>query len=140
MRYTFIFNGRSYDLPKYTQEINRKINEVNACNADERTQDMEKYKRMHQFILETIGSENALEIFNTDNLDEIDLNEITICYMSICNGYQRPLDEMKKRQSALTGFSEDDKQLIMELIRNAGAIQDLAKSTREKSGNFRVAK
>ncbi len=124
MVYALEYNGGSYELPKFTKSVSDKIEKINAQNENTRIPDMNKYKSMHEFICEMIGNENAAEIFETDQLDEIDLNDITICYLGICSGYEKPVNDFKKKSSAI---DERDRQFVLDLFKNAGNLKELEK-------------
>lgn len=124
MVYILEYNGSSYELPKFTKSVSDKIEKINTQNENTRIPDMNKYKSMHEFICEMIGNENAEAIFETDKLDEIDLNDITICYLGICAGYEKPVNDFKKRSSEI---DEKDKQFVIDLFKNAGNLKELEK-------------
>lgn len=124
MIYTLEYAGSSYELPKFTKSVSDKIGKINAQNENTRIPDMDKYKSMYEFICEMIGNENAAEIFETDQLDEIDLNDITVCYLGICAGYEKPVNDFKKKSSAI---DEKDKQFVLDLFKNAGNLKELEK-------------
>ena len=128
MQYTLIFNDVAYDLPKFTKSIRKEIEKLNINNANTSIDLDKRVKDMYLFIKDKIGEENALEIFGTDDLEEMDINEITLCYIGICDGYDRPMKEHEKNKSAFDNVSEDDRKLILEVLKNSGNIQNIAKS------------
>lgn len=92
MEYTIICNGRAYDLPKKTLKTAEAIERV--INFDASTAPIrEKYKTVYDFIKTAVGKENAAEILGGDNLDEIDLSEITLTFKKIVDAYEAPLAE-----------------------------------------------
>lgn len=124
MQYTLEFAGRSYDLPKFTKSVKDEISKIDARNADTRVNDTDKYKGMYNFIRKMIGADAALEIFETENLDEMDLNDITICFLGIGTGYDKPVNEYARGGNKI---SEEDKKLVLEVLKNSGNIQNLEK-------------
>lgn len=134
MEYTLIINGRSYDLPKFTKSVKNAIEKINSDNESKGLSDDEKYKRMYVFVKNIIGEENAMEIFETDNLDEMDLKLIGICYFEICNGYDRPEVEAR-RQASMSKISEEDRKLVMEVLKNSGNLQNLEKLMKQSNSN-----
>lgn len=72
---------------------------------------------MYDFVRKTVGSEAAMEIFETDNFEEVDLNVITISYLGIRTGYDRPLLQAKRAANSIA-IDENDKtvQTIMKIL------------------------
>lgn len=130
MQYSVIINNNSYELPKFTKAIKDEINKVNERNVSERVNDTDKYKGMYNFIRKCIGGEAAKEVFETENLDEMDLNEITICYLEICKAYDKPVVDANRSKHEI---SDSDKELVIELIKNAGNIGNLEKMLNKRA-------
>lgn len=134
MDYALEFNGRAYDLPKFTQSVSDEIGKINKRNEDPKVQDADKYKTMYDFIRKMVGSENAAEIFGTENVNEIDLNEITICYLGICNGYDKPVNEFKREKNQIgSQISEEDKRFVLEVLKNSSNLEKFAKMSNVKT-------
>lgn len=132
MEYTLIINGRSYDLPKFTKSVKNDIEKIITDNESKGLSDDEKYKRMYIFIKKMIGDKNAMEIFETTDLDEMDLKLIGICFYEICNEYDRPEIEAK-RNANMSKISEEDKTFVMDLFKNAGNIKTLENFIKQNS-------
>lgn len=137
MEYTLEYAGRSYDLPKFTTAVSNDISRINAQNVNSSMKDTEKYKNMYGFIRKMIGSENAMEIFGTENLDEMDLNDITICYLGICAGYEKPVNEFNRGNVQM---NEEDKQFVLDILKNAGNLKELERMVNSKQNASTVAR
>lgn len=92
MEYTIIVNGRSYDLPKKNISVMEKLDE--ALKVDSlRMNIRQKYERLHRFVKDIVGEENAKEIFGSDDLDNIDLSELSLTVLKINDAYDQPVSE-----------------------------------------------
>ena len=113
MQYELMYNNLGYPLPKYTAKISKEMEEIDKQNA---SQDR-KYKTMYDFVQKTVGPEASMEIFETDSFDEVDLNAITISYLGIRAGYDRPLLQAKRAANSIA-IDENDKtvQTIMKIL------------------------
>lgn len=123
MQYTLIMNNVSYDLPKFTQAVKAKIEKLNVMGGDPKISDSVRFKALHEFIQECIGKDNAYEIFESDVLDEIDVNLIAVCFIEICRAYDKPVQEAQRKSRA----SDEDVKLALEILKNSGNIQQLEK-------------
>ena len=112
-----MYNNLGYSLPKYTAKISKEMEEIDKQNASMSVSQDRKYKTMYDFVRKTVGSEAAMEIFETDNFDEVDLNAITISYLGIRAGYDRPLLQAKRAANSIA-IDENDKtvQTIMKIL------------------------
>ena len=117
MQYELVYNNLGYSLPKYTAKISKEMEEIDKQNASMSVSQDRKYKTMYDFVRKTVGSEAAMEIFETDNFDEVDLNAITISYLGIRAGCDRPLLQAKRAANSIA-IDENDKtvQTIMKIL------------------------
>ena len=139
MEYTLIYRGNSYELPKFTKKVKDKIDRISEQNESPSIKDYDKYKGMYDFIREMIGAEAALEIFETDDIDEMDLNEIAVCFLGICSGYDKPVNEAKKEISD-NKIDKEDMQMVLEVLRNAGNLKELEKVLNRRPQQFTTAR
>jgi hypothetical protein len=133
MEYCVELNGGMYALPPYTNNVRSKINRISADDLNEKVDDFNKFISKHGLIKELIGKDAALEIFGTDEVGEIDLNLITICYVRILRAYEKDVAELE-REDKLASLSQEDREFMMEFFKNAGNIQELDKMLK-KQGN-----
>lgn len=117
MQYELMYNNLGYPLPKYTAKMSKEMEEIDKQNASMSVSQDRKYKTMYDFVRKTVGSEAAMEIFETDNFEEVDLNVITISYLGIRTGYDRPLLQAKRAANSIA-IDENDKtvQTIMKIL------------------------
>ena len=129
MQYTLIYNGQSYDLPKFTLATKEKITKINQQNENTTIADKSKYTDMYKFIVESIGQENADTIFESQKLEEIDLSEITIVYLGITIGYDKPVNDYNNAsmQEKINSMNIDK---VTNLANSAIAMQNIAKKER----------
>lgn len=92
MIYTIIHNRKSYDLPKKTIAIMDEIDEglrIDMSNLSLR----EKFDRLRMIIVDILGEENAIEILGSNNLDDMDLSDVTITFKKISDAYDKPIQD-----------------------------------------------
>ena len=95
MEYTIIVDGRSYDLPKKTVAVMDKLDEVLKVDSRPNLTVRQKYEKLHSFVKELLGEENAKELFGSDNLSEIDLSELSLTVLKINDAYDQPLADYR---------------------------------------------
>lgn len=106
MKHTVIINGRSYELPKKTMRIAERIEDVVRKDPMNNIPLRQKYENTHACIEEILGTENTKEIFGSDNLDEVDLCEVTLTFKKIVDAYTQPLKEYDsaKMRNSISGI------------------------------------
>nr|DAR79554.1 MAG TPA: hypothetical protein [Caudoviricetes sp.] len=124
MQYTVIFNHKSYDLPKKTMAIWEDLDlifKLDSTNLPNR----EKYKKMIEFIAKLVGQEAIVEIFGTEDLDEMDLNDITLAIFKVRDAYENPLAnyQVEKSSEALSQIPLDKLQSISKLMDTASKVK-----------------
>ena len=106
MQYTVILNEKSYDLPKKTMRVMEKMEAVIKNDQKKTIGLRDKFRAAHDFVSECLGKENAKEVFGTDDLDEMDLSDITLAFNMIHDAYEDPvrnyqIDKMRNGMSNL---------------------------------------
>lgn len=91
MVHTVIVNGRSYNLPKKNINIANKLDEILKIDSIRGLSIRQKFEKLHSFAKDVLGEDTAKEILETDNLDEIDLTELTITVRKIVDAYEKPI-------------------------------------------------
>lgn len=146
MQYELMYNNLGYPLPKYTAKMSKEMEEIDKQNASMSVSQDRKYKTMYDFVRKTVGSEAAMEIFETDNYEEVDLNVITISYLGIRTGYDRPLLQAKRAANSIA-IDENDKtvQTIMKILEKPEELNKLIqtvdkmpKNSQSMMGRFRA--
>lgn len=91
MEYTIIVDGRSYDLPKKTLAVTEKLDDVLRVDSVKGLTVKQKFEKLHAFVKDLVGEDNASEMFGTDNLSEIDLSELTLAVKKVVSSYEKPI-------------------------------------------------
>lgn len=109
MQYTVIINGRSYDLPKKTMNV---VEEMDRCAKIDSVKNIgirEKFNQLYKFIKSLVGDDNAKEILGSENLDEVDLSDVTLTFRKIMDAYQKPVSDynMENARQALANLPID---------------------------------
>ena len=136
MQYELMYNNLGYPLPKYTAKMSKEMEEIDKQNASMSVSRDRKYKTMYDFVRKTVGSEAAMEIFETDNFEEVDLNVITISYLGIRTGYDRPLLQAKRVANSIA-IDENDKtvQTIMKILEKPEELNKLIQTVNKMPKN-----
>ena len=123
MDYTVIINSRSYDLPKKTVSVMNKLDEVlKVDNLNIKAR--QKFEKLHEFVKDILGEANAKEILESDNLDEIDLSDLSITVLKINDAYNKPLNDYKmEKMRATLNSAQIDK--INNLVHSTTAMANL---------------
>lgn len=122
--YQLVFKNHAYDIPKYNLTVRKRMDHINAENADSSVPQEQKYRNMYEFIREQAGAQHVVEMFGTSIFEDTDLNDITIAYLGICEAYDQPVAEAR-RKNVSGKLSKKDRKMIMSVIRNAGNLQKL---------------
>lgn len=130
MVHTVILNGRSYDLPKKTIGIANKLDEVLKIDSIRGLSLRQKYEKLHVFTKDVLGEKTTREILGTDDLDEIDLSELTITVRKIVDAYEKPIADyqMEKNREKLAGFPMKQIESIIGAANAAAKMEMLNKA------------
>lgn len=129
MVHTVIVNGRSYDLPKKTISIANKLDEVLKTDAIHGLSVRQKFEKLHAFVKDVLGEETAKEVLGTDNLDEVDLSELTITVRKIVDAYEKPVADYQMERN-----KEQLSRLPLKQLEGIVKVADVAASM-EKNNN-----
>lgn len=125
MEYTVIINDRSYDLPDKNLKVVEEMDAVVKIDDKRGMSIRDKYKRLYAFIVGLVGAENAKEILGSDNIEEVDLCEVTLTVKKILDAYEKPLVEYQTQQ-----MEEQLRRLPMEKMAGiTRAMDSIAKSS-----------
>lgn len=129
MVHTVILNGRSYDLPKKNINVASKLDEVLRVDVIKGLSLRQKFEKLHVFSKDVLGEENAKEILGTDNLDEVDLSELTIIVRKIVDAYEKPISDYQAERNR-----EQLSRLPLQQLESITKVADVA-SNMEKLNN-----
>lgn len=93
MEHTIIVGGKSYILPKKTLAVMESLDAVLKVDTIAGLSVRQKFEKLHDFMKNTVGQENCKEMFGSDDLDEIDLTELSISIKKVVDAYERPVNE-----------------------------------------------
>lgn len=129
MVHTVILNGRSYDLPKKNINVATKLDEVLKVDSIKGLSVRQKFEKLHVFSKDILGKENTNEILGTDNLEEIDLSELTIVVRKIVDAYEKPISDYQAERNR-----EQLSRLPLQQLESITKVVDVA-SNMEKLNN-----
>lgn len=108
MVYTIIHNRKSYDLPKKTISV---MDEIDRClKIDSSGLSLrDRFDQLRLFLVNTLGEDNVVEILGSNDLDEIDLSDITITFKKVVDAYEKPVNDYNngKTREALSQIPFD---------------------------------
>ena len=121
---TGIINNQSYDLPKKTVKVMEDMEKVAKIDEAKGMSIRDKFRTMFEFISGLVGKENAKEILGSDNLEEVDLCDVTLTFKKIMDAYDKPLVEYQEQQ-----MEERLRTIPMDKVAGiTGALDSIAKS------------
>ena len=128
MEYTIIIDGRSYDLPKKTLSVMEKIDDVMKVDSVKGYSVRQKFEKIHRFIKDLVGDDNAKEILGSDNISEIDLSEVTLTAKKIIDAYDKPITDydLEKSMRKIEGIPID------KIVSVANAAEKIVKMPQQK--------
>ena len=129
MVHTVILNGRSYDLPKKNINVATKLDEVLKVDSIKGLSVRQKFEKLHVFSKDILGKENTNEILGSDNLEEIDLSELTIIVRKIVDAYEKPISDYQAERNR-----EQLSRLPLQQLESITKVVDVA-SNMEKLNN-----
>ena len=114
MAYSIIVNDKCYELPKKTVANAEKLDKALKVDSIGGLSVKDKFKKLHDFVKEMIGSENAAEMLGSDDLNEIDTAELAVIVRKINEAYEKPMQEFQaERMQAKVGMIPFDKLTSM---------------------------
>ena len=121
MEYAIIVNEKSYDLPKKTLMVMEKLDEVLRVDTVRNLSVRQKYEKLHNFVKDMVGAENAAEMFGSNNISEIDTSEISLAVLKIRDAYDKPIADYTAERSMrkLDGLPIDK---ITQLVKGMDAV------------------
>lgn len=127
---TFCYRGKKYELTKKTIKTTHKILEIGKLSEqlNQNIIAIEEYvKKALEFVKYVIGERNTLEILETDDINEIDVNELTIVILNILAAYRKPIDDEVMRENREKLNSEEFKTML-DVLSSIQAAKELESS------------
>jgi hypothetical protein len=97
---------------------------------------------MIDFIVSSVGKENAETILGCTEVAKVDVQEVYMCYLAIAKAYEKPLEEMREADMReKLDSSEWDKILeIMKNVENIDKLQNMATKAQGKQNLLNTQK
>lgn len=129
MEYTIVVDGRSYDLPKKTVAVMDKLDEVLKVDSRPNLSARQKYDKLHSFVKDILGEENAKELLGSADLTEIDLSELSLAVLRINDAYNQPLNEYRadKMHESLSSIPTEKIVSLTKSMQSVANVQNLTK-------------
>lgn len=96
MQYRVEHNKVNCILPVFTKKIKREIDETNEQLSNAEVPLDDRVDAMYGFLKGIIGEESLSKALGNDDLDEIDLNDVSILYLKVTKEYDRPVTEFNR--------------------------------------------
>ena len=126
MKYSFVYQNKTYNLPAYNVEMVRKLETLDEQGAN--ASSSEQLQMLYNYINETLGDEVTNGLLG--DFDNADPNEVNIVYISIVNAYHRPLEEheLKERESEVKeNFKAVQSEKIVDLMNALSKASEMTK-------------
>ena len=91
--YTIIVRNRSYELPNKTLDVMEDLDQALRIDENKALSLREKYAHLHEFVKRILGEEDAKEALGAEDLNKIDLSELSITVRKISDSYDKPIIE-----------------------------------------------
>lgn len=96
MEYKVEHNGVTGVLPAFTRGVRRNIDEVNKKISDETVSLDARTEALYEFLEDSIGEESLTKMLGSNDLDDIDLNDMNILFLKITKAYDKPVTDFNK--------------------------------------------
>lgn len=120
---SFVYNGETIELKTKTLNIAKKQDlMMNAITLEE------EYRRQYEFALEVLGYDTFKSIFGTDNINDIDLSELTFVCNEIDDAYMEKIYEQQRNKSERIASNK----AVEKLIQAGNSVKSLEKYKNKK--------
>lgn len=128
MDYTVIIENKSYELPKKTVGVMEKLDEVLKVDTSN-MKFRQKMERLHTFVKDIVGVENAKEILGSAKLDEIDVSDLSLAVLKINDAYEQPIADYKteKMRERMGSIPTDKLTALTKSMQSLSNVQGLSK-------------
>lgn len=119
---SFIYDGEEIILTPKNMAIAKKQDLMMKAQGIE-----ESYKRQYDFALEVLGVETFNQIFKSDNINEIDLSELTLVCNEINDAYMERIYEQQRMKSEKLASNK----AIDKIIQAGNSVQAIEKYSKK---------
>ena len=123
MEYNIIYEGRGYELPKYSIKVAEKIEKLEDAKGSN-INFKEKCKLIYGFIDFALGKEFTAEVLG--DFQEADPNTINIVYLEIVKQYNKPLTDYNNAESTAK-LDEAGIDRLTDLLKSIPKVAELEK-------------
>lgn len=127
--YAIIVNDKNYELPKKTLKVTEKLDDVLKVDSQVNLSVKQKFEKLHNFVKELVGEENAEEMLGSSKLADIDLSELSLIVLKINDAYEKPLADYKQEAMAekMESIPMDKIISMTKAMQSASIVQGLKK-------------
>lgn len=126
MKYTVIIDNYSYELPAKTMAVAEKLNEALKVDTRNDLNIRAKYQLLYDTVNDLLGTENAEKVLGGNNLESVDLSNVTLAFRSIADAYDKPVADYnaKKARERLAASQVDQ---VLKIANAAQMMQSIKK-------------
>ena len=126
MKYTVIIDNYSYELPAKTMAVVEKLDEALKVDARNDLNIRAKYQLLYDTVNDLLGTENAEKVLGGNNLESVDLSNVTLAFRSIADAYDKPVADYnaKKARERLAASQVDQ---VLKIANAAQMMQSIKK-------------
>lgn len=126
MKYTVIIDNYSYELPAKTMAVVEKLDEALKVDARNDLNIRAKYQLLYDTVNDLLGTENAEKVLGGNNLESVDLSNVTLAFRSIADAYDKPVADYnaKKARERLAASQVDQ---VLKIANAAQMMQSMKK-------------
>lgn len=116
--YSLVVNRKSYTLPAKNLRLVEEMERVSRIDSVRGMSTRDKFEEILTFIVNTLGEDNAKEVFGSVSVEEVDLSEVTVTFRMIVDAYNKPITDYntKKSNEVLSSISSDKIEKVTKLM------------------------
>lgn len=126
MKHTVIIDNYSYELPAKTMAVAEKLDEALKVDTRNDLNIRAKYQLLYDTVNDLLGTENAEKVLGGNNLESVDLSNVTLAFRSIADAYDKPVADYnaKKARERLAASQVDQ---VLKIANAAQMMQSMKK-------------
>lgn len=126
MKYTVIIANHSYELPAKTMAVVEKLDEAMKVDTRSDLNIRAKFQVLFDTVKDLLGAQSAEEALGADNLEAVDLSNVTLAFRNIVDAYDKPVAdyEAKRTREKLSNTQVDQ---VVKIAQAAQMMQNLKK-------------
>lgn len=96
-----IIKNRSFEIPPKTLKTLRMVQETESAKDP-----IAQYTSAHEFVKHCIGEQQARDLFGSDNIEDIDLQDVEIAFNAINLAHKERVRQAKAADPGLKQFND----------------------------------